>query len=167
MKAQLVSALKESLAEEKEIYKELLSLSVQKKDILIRNDVAGLNAAVRRETEFLKKLKPLAKYRGVMLEGLSKEAGFKGVMTWNEVIALLSGEERREMEALKEEFAKVVADLKKATDLNRRLIETHLEYTSFCISVLTADTEAPGTYENTGHVTEGAVLRRGLIDQKI
>jgi len=165
--AQLVTVLKDALTEEKEMYKDLLSLSMQKKDILIKNDVAGLNTIVRRETEILRKIKTQAKYRTTMLEGFAKEAGLKERISFDTVIRELKGAERREMEALKEEFEGIVRDLKKRNELNNRLIETHLEYNAFCIGILTQGAPTGDTYGSTGRIQEEIKPRRGLIDQKI
>ena len=68
---------------------------------------------------------------------------------------------------MKKEYAKLIRRLSDSNDLNKKLLETHMQYTTFCIGVLTQNTAASDLYNGRGGVAEDNTSRFGLIDQKI
>lgn len=164
---QLIYALKNAMTAEKDAYLSLLGLSERKRDILINNDVEGLSKLIREETNCIKAMKPLSSEREAILGQMAQKKGIVGNIKMDELITLANGCMQQELSDLKQEFNQAIMELSRLNELNKKLIDTHLQYTSFCIETLTQSGNTGDTYSSTGQITEGNKQKFGLIDQKV
>ena len=162
---QLYSELKKVMTAERDYYAGLLALSEKKKEILIKNDVNGLNRIVRQETDYLRAMKPIAGEREMILKMIARQSGL-GEIGMDDIISMAEGSDAEELENLQHEFKKVLKSLADLNDLNKTLIQTQLQYTAFCIEILTNRSGTGDTYNNTGTFEENK-KRFGLIDQRV
>lgn len=155
------------LGQECKIYKNLLTMSEQKKDILIQGDVDALDAMVSREKEALQKISSLERMRE---DTTSSTALEQGIETKNvrleEIIETCSGEEKDALQRIRFELGEVVKALSDNNAHNKMLIDTQLQYSAFCIEMLTGQTNMTNTYTNSGRVSDSAD-KRSLLDQTI
>lgn len=164
---QLIYALKNAMTAEKDAYRTLVGLSERKKDFLISNDVEGLNKLIREETNCVKAMKTLSLERESVLKQIADKKGLLDNLNMDDVIAFASGRLKQELSDLKQEFNRVIISLSRLNGLNKKLIDTHLQYTSFCIETLTQSGNTGDTYSSTGQVSEGNKQSFGFIDQKV
>ena len=162
-----IIALKDVMTAEKDAYFELLSLSEKKKDILIQNDIAALNTLIRRETEQMRLIKPLAQERQTLSKNIKEHYGLSKLETIDDVISLADGRLKDELATLKKDYNQILKRLSDCNDLNKKLIETQMQYTDFCIGVLTQNMKTSDIYNGNGSVSEDQTSRFGLIDQKV
>lgn len=158
--------LLEAMAAELDACSRLLELGKTKKEQLIHNRVNELNVTVRAEAESVKKLKSAAKRRQEALKGIALERGIQGEVSFDAVLGLLTPDKRAEAEQGKLSLKKSVEELSALNALNQRLIETQIQYTEFCINVLTGGSQGLDTYENTGHMKAESPAFTSLIDTK-
>jgi hypothetical protein len=144
----------------------LIELGKAKKDQLIENRVTQLNLTVRAESEAVKKLKTASKYRVEALKGVALEFGLEYPIELNDVLALLPNENREQAQGIKASIQLAVEELAALNALNQKLIETQIQYTEFCLSMLTEGPERLDTYENTGHMRGENPALKSLIDTK-
>lgn len=156
----------EAMAAERDACMRLLELGKAKKDQLVNNRVTELNLTVRAESEAVKKLKTAAKRRQEALKAIALEHGAAGELSFDDVLMFLPGEKRAEAAGFKSSFRETVAELAGLNALNQRLIETQMQYTEFCLSMLTGGAQGLDTYENTGHVRGEIPALKSLIDTK-
>lgn len=162
-----IAMLADILGQECEIYKRLLTISEQKKDILIQGDVDALDSMVSREKEALLKIRSLERMRENAAGSAALEQGItlKNVRL-DEIIQTCSDEEKDVLERIKTEMDEVVKALSANNTHNKMLIDTQLQYSAFCIEMLTGQTNMPNTYTNSGTVSDSAV-KRSLLDQTV
>lgn len=165
MSAYLVELL-EAMTAERDACFRLIELGKTKKDQLIENRVTELNLTVRAESEAVKKLKTAAKHRIEALKGIALEFGLDHSIEFDNVLALLHPEKRTEAQGIKASVQAAVEELAALNALNQRLIETQIQYTEFCLSMLTEGPERLDTYENTGHMRGETPVLKSLIDTK-
>ncbi len=145
--------LKDSLNGEIAVYQELLLLSEQQKEAVINNDVKSISSIAEKQQSLLNSLKKIKSERDGRLGDLWQKS--EGVELGDELKRLFA---RRENEAGK---------LRAASALNKTLINTQLEYTSFCINLITGQGSVPGTYSGSGTIKDEGVPYSRVIDQTI
>lgn len=158
--------LLEAMAAERDACSRLLELGKGKKEQLVHNRVSELNLTVRAEAETVRKLKSAAKRRQEALKGISLEQGSQGEISFEDVLALLPQGKREEAMRFKASFKQTVEELAELNVHNQRLIETQIQYTEFCLTMLTGGAQGLDTYENTGHVKAEVPALKSLIDTK-
>ena len=156
----------EAMTAERDACFRLLELGKAKKDQLIENRVTELNLTVRAESEAVKKLKAAAKRRTEALKGMALEFYIDHPIEFGDVLELLPSEVRAETRGIKASVQAAVEELVALNALNQRLIETQIQYTEFCLSMLTEGPERLDTYENTGHMRGETPVLKSLIDTK-
>lgn len=147
--------LKDSLNGEIAAYQELLLLSEQQKEAVINNDVKSISSIAEKQQSLLNALKKIRSERDGRLGALWQKGAGDGGKLGDELKRLFA---QRESEANK---------LRAASALNKTLINTQLEYTSFCINLITGQGSVPGTYSGSGTIKDEGVPYSCMIDQTI
>ena len=154
--------------DEKDIYKILLDLSMQKKGVIIQNQLATLNSIIQQETELVNKIRRFEKMRAINLQEIAVAQNAEGeIFSIDEIISLADGRLKEELINLKREFGGILSELTRYNALNRKLIYTHLEYTSFCINLLSRHANVSDTYDRRGCTREEKMTNIRLFDQKV
>ncbi len=163
----VLGALKSVLELETVEYKQMLALAAEKKEVLFKSDVQGLELIVARELTALKKIKQLEAEREALI---GKAAALshrpKNTMRLSDMIELLDGELRADFINIRDELSNVVAQLKSSNKANKGLIETQLQYASFCVNLLAGHAGPLSTYSNVGQMNDKEELTY-LIDRSI
>ncbi len=164
----LVRALKNGMSKEKEIYSNLLALATEKKEVLIKNDMARLDEIQQMEGEALEALQSLNTMQNVTLEKIAQKKHLSESPDLTGIIELLQDErEKDELRVFQQDFQALIIELQEKNELNQRLLETHLQYTSFCIEMMTQGDAVGDLYGNTGHVADEPAQRRGFINREV
>ena len=163
----VLGALKSVLELETAEYKQMLALAAEKKDVLFKNDVQGLELIVAREMTVLKRIKQLEAER----EALIARAAIlshrpKNAIRLSDLIEMLDGDMRAEFSRIRDELTDVVSQLKNSNKANKGLIETQLQYASFCVNLLAGHTGPLSTYSHAGQMNDKEELTY-LIDRSI
>ncbi|HWR22914.1 MAG TPA: flagellar export chaperone FlgN, partial [Feifaniaceae bacterium] len=82
------------------------------------------------------------------------------------IIKNVPDEERRELDRLRGRYQEVVRELSALNELNQGLLQTQLQYTSFCMDMLMQAKPVGGTYGSTGQANAEYQQGRRLIDQE-
>lgn len=163
----VLSALKSVLELETGEYKQMLALAAEKKDVLFKNDVQGLELIVARELTVLNKIKQLEAEREALI---AKAAALshrpQSTMRLSDMIDLLDGDMRTDFIKIRDELSDVVAQLKNSNKANKGLIETQLQYASFCVNLLAGNAGPLSTYSQVGQMNNKEELTY-LIDRSI
>lgn len=153
---------------EKTVYNELLRLSKIKKDILIKNDVDELNKIILKEKEANKKIIALEKRRELSVEKIARQCSKQAAdVTLDFITNMAQGMMKKQLMDLKDNFTLLLKELSDSNDINKDLINTQLDYTAFCLDVMTQSTNTSETYNNAGGVNDDKKQRIGIIDQKV
>lgn len=163
----LMHELEYAMAGELENYVGLLQYAKEKKAALINNDLDELDVLVKLENEIVNRLKTVAVQRESLFEAIANEDGFAGIVDLEYVLQKLPAAERTTIEQLRDRYKSIIRDLSALNSLNQNLLQTQLQYTEFCIDILTKSSfSSNNMYGSTGFVnTENVAIRR-LIDQE-
>lgn len=158
--------LKSAIAGEKDIYSNLLDFAKKKKEIIVNHRVNELNEIIRVETELVEQIRILDEKRITAIKDITRQTGDEETNDINAVLSNLSAPLREEMETLIKELKGVLRELWKLNHINQKLIETQLQYTAFCIEIMTQSNRAGDLYGSNGQVNPDNV-NLGFVDRKV
>jgi flagellar biosynthesis/type III secretory pathway chaperone len=163
---QLFDKLKELIARQTSAYGELLELSRSEKEAIIKNDVPKLNAIVEQEQKVLKTIKKLESERKELFSSFSEETGIEKPYI-SDIIAMTAGPVGEELKATEEELESTAAELNRVNKINKMLIETQIQYSSFYMDLLAGPVNTMETYSNSGRLNDKAAVSNRLLDQSV
>ncbi len=121
--AQLVKCLNT----QKFLYGELLKLSEEKRQAIVKNDINALNEIVDKEKELIAQLSAIENFRLKCSEKINKDLGLSGDSTLADVIQKAEGT-ADVLEGLLKELSGVIKKLKGVNEVNNGLINMQLDY---------------------------------------
>jgi flagellar biosynthesis/type III secretory pathway chaperone len=142
--AGLVSSLIDVLKGQTELFREVIALSVDKKEFIIKNDIEKLRELVKQENVIVPKALKGDKDREKIMADISVVMNKKlEDLTLSYLAELMQGQPEHEalVKAI-DEFARAIADLKAANDSTKMLIENALEYIEFNMNIIHSSLEA-------------------------
>jgi flagellar biosynthesis/type III secretory pathway chaperone len=145
----------------------LLSLAHEEKDAVIKNDVKRLSALVEKQQAALAALNKLEAERVDRLSRFYAEAGMPAGSRLRDAVETAGGALRERLKGLVKELESAAAKLRRAGTLNRMLIDTQLQYTSFCMNLLMGGGDSLNTYSGSGRLNERITASPRLVDQGI
>lgn len=164
----LFIVLKDVMIHETTAYKEMLSLSKQKKEVLVKNNTKELDLIVASEQAILKIIKKLELKREELIQDIATEYhALQDALHLKNIIDVVKGNLHDELIQVKTELEKVLAELADYNMLNKTLIDTHLQYSAFCMEVLNDQLNSVNTYSHSGDMSNEKTSRYGLFDTKV
>ena len=164
----LLFDLKDVMQQELIAYKEILTKSKHKKEALLQNDVAMLDRIVAHEWNLVKTIRQLEKDREGLIEQIAAEYGLPCQNLRLDVIAdLLDSGMKAEFAQLKTELTHVISEVEKLNMVNKGLVDTHLQYSAFCVNLLTGHINTLNTYSHSGRMSETQESATLILDRMV
>ncbi len=164
----LFSQLLDVMQQELVAYKDILNKAKQTKDVLLKNDVAMLDHIVAHEGNVVKTIKHLESQREQIIRIIARDNGMSFADLKLEDIAVLKDNaERSSFLKLKEEFSNVLSEIEALNRVNKALVETHLQYSAFCVNLLTGSTNTIGNYSLSGRISEPQERSTLILDRMV
>ena len=161
---ELIEALEETLA----LYRYMLELSGNKKDVLVRGKPVELEAINREEESLL--------LQGKELEHRRAKATAVLVTAWDmanakpsldELAAVATPDDGERLHTLKQEFAATLKELSRLNAVNAKLTEQALAFVNYNLNLLTRRQAEP-TYAPAGAAAfKGSAMSAALLDRKV
>ncbi|WMJ78586.1 MULTISPECIES: flagellar protein FlgN [unclassified Sedimentibacter] len=142
------------LEESSNLYKNFLELEYKKYDTVIKNDIETLDDIVSKEQAYYLKIRGIEQKREKLLDSM----GYKN-MTLKEVIEAADDKKAAMLKEKYEEFAKIIAEVKKISDLCKTIIKVRMHRIDRAIKQL-------GEKENTYTVQESKNKTKSLLLSK-
>ena len=159
---ELIEALEETLV----LYRYMLELSGNKKNILVRGKPVELEAINREEESLLLKGKELEHRRAKATAVLVTACGLTNDKpTLAELADVAEPETAAQLLTLKTEFAAVLKDLTRLNAVNAKLTEQALAFVNYNLNLLTRRQAEP-TYAPVGAAFKESALS-ALLDRKV
>ncbi|KXG78812.1 hypothetical protein AN618_01500 [Fervidicola ferrireducens] len=155
----LVDQLIGNLKNQTELYRELLSLSEKKTDVLVKGDVKTLGEITDVEQEMILKLGKMESERMKIAQSLCG-----GETTAEKLKEILPEEKKKEFDRIAEELKEILLKLQHRNEINEKLIRRALEYINFSIELMTSAAKKATGYDAGGRTSEEETLR--IIDRK-
>jgi len=153
---------------EKEVVKQMLALSEQKKASIIGGDVKKLGLILESEEVLSYDLRDLEQRRVALTDALAGQLGQSGrKLTLLEIAGMAeSPADQHRLNALRVELIGMLGKLERLNKINRELLRRKLNYIDAMLGLLTQDEPIGGTYDSTGSLG-GQYRSTGLFDQSI
>jgi len=158
----LITELVNVLVEEADLYKELVNIAGQKKELIISNRVDELKATTSQENTTAGKIQRLEKKRLSLICDIANVLNEKEAnITLTALANIIS--DQPEAESLNKVAARLkdsLTDLKELNDQNKVLIENALGYIDFSMNVMRSSLDgAPVVYSASGEeISSGHTL---------
>ena len=157
--AGMMQQLIEVLNDQAQRYEELLGLSNEKTDVIVKNDVDELQKITNLENIITSQHNKLEKKRLSLVAditevlGLAKQKPEDVTLTY--LIELMEGqEEQADLQVVGEKIRDTLDKLKEKTSFNAELIQNSLDYIEYSLNIMRG-TQQPPTYSiKDGHVSE-------------
>jgi flagellar biosynthesis/type III secretory pathway chaperone len=139
-------------------YEELLGLSLEKKEAIVKNEIEELQKITNLEQRIVSQNNKLEKKRMALTADIAEVLG-KGSqeITLGELITLMDGQdEQASLKAVGNRIRDVMHKLGEANDLNNALIQNALDYVEYSLNVIRSSTDPvqPTISIKGGQITE-------------
>ena len=159
---ELIEALEETLA----LYRYMLELSGNKKDVLVRGKPVELEAINREEESLLLQGKELEHRRAKATAVLVAACGLgNDKPTLAELADVAEPDAAKRLLSLKEDFSTVLQELSRLNSVNAKLTEQALAFVNYNLNLLTRRQAEP-TYAPTGVAFRESAMS-ALLDRKV
>lgn len=143
----------EILKKQLEIYQEILKISENKTDIIVKDEVEELQSMVSREEELVPQFISLERQRISLLKEFSKSKGIKDILKIPELVEYFP-ENKDELMRLRTEILDTAEKIKVKNEMNEKLIKNSLDYINFSVGLMTGTNRGTGTYGKQGETNK-------------
>lgn len=162
----LADGLTDVLANEAELYREVLKISHEKTRIIVEGKVAELDGLNRQEQTLIFQIADLEEIREKIVvkfaEYYKKDAP---TLTVSIIAGMLPQEKARQLQDVLAELSKLLKEIKEVNTLNAKLIKNSLEYIDFSVNLLTGVEASGNLYGNSGQTNDGR--KKNFLDIKL
>lgn len=145
------------------IYRQLLLLSQQKQQELVKGSIDELAALVRQEEQLILRLSRLEEERYRCAEGLVALLGLPEGVTLGEILAAVPGEERQVLEGQQDELVRLLDQMAALNRENVGLINQALRFVNSTMDALTQDPRT--TYQADKEMKTGGTSK--IVDKTV
>ncbi len=165
----LITALQAVLKQETKEYSLILALAGEKKESLLKNDVAELERIVAKEWVVLKKIKQLETEREGLIGKIAALCRMpRDTLRLEHIMDVLDDDIKQDFKRIKKELESVLEELSEQNFVNKGLIDTHLAYSAFCVNLLTGHLNKKlGVYSHSGVIMDRHETGNLLVDQMV
>ena len=145
----------EILKKELEIYQEMLKISEEKTDIIVKDKVDELEEMTAKEENFVKQFIELEKERIQLVKSFATEHGLGEKVVKIPELCEYVPEDKDELMSLRKDILAIVEKIKNKTELNAKLLKNSLEYINFSVGLATGSSTSNGIYGQSGTTGRG------------
>ena len=162
-----MSRIIKTLEDLEKIYENLLSLSEEKKNLIIEGKVKELDKILQIENQLVMKISKLESEREDAITKLAQELNLpKENLTVSYVCNVVKDPRCTMLSKITKRIGNILNKLKEVNEVNGKLIEQSLEYIRFSINLITDSLETHnGVYE--AKADEGKDKKASLFDAKV
>lgn len=148
--AGMMDQLVEILSEQTERYGELLGLALEKRDVIIHNDIEALQKINHLENMVISQNQKLEKKRMELVADMALVLGEKEAdLTMPKLIELMEDnkEEQKALIEVRDRIKEVLGELKEINNQNGELVQNALDYIEFSTNLIRSSMgQQPATY---------------------
>lgn len=146
------------LEKENSIYEKLLSISKEKKKVIIDGKIDELDSIIKMEGNLVLEISKLEDEREKTVNDLAKELGCnREELSISYLCGKLENNRAEHLKKIADSIGGTLKELKEINDLNGKLIEQSLEYVNFSINLMADVLEEQ----------QGAFKGKSLFDAKV
>jgi len=147
-------ALLDLIGTQKSVYDELLQLSRNKKDAIVTGDVSRLDSVLEAEELLLLHLGGLEQRREQMVRSLSGPCSEESSGPRARALQGMTPGQRKKLDELQTSFTGTLEAVSQVNEVNRQLLQMHLEYVQQVIGETTL------MVQTTSYAADGCLTQR-------
>lgn len=159
----------ELLERQKKTHEELLGLSYEKRQAIVKSDTGRLNEIVHQELKGLAKMNQHEKRRSALLKDISRTLGIgESEITLSMIIGKADGEKRDRLIALQKELIELLNSQAEINKQNQELLKLQLDYSDVMLNVFVgSDDPLNNFYSDNGRSGDDKRQSAGLFDRQV
>jgi len=162
----LLTELIELLETQKELYSNLLDLSISKKDAIVKTNVNELDNIVKAEQILLLRLGEVESKRQRLIEQIAKEYKVnKEEVNLEFVLNQLNSSQKNKVMDIRVQFINILDDITKYNNVNKKLLEKQLSFVSMTLNAITGSGNTID-YNQEGELNK-IPPKISIIDEKV
>ena len=162
----LLTELIELLETQKELYSNLLDLSISKKDAIVKTNVNELDNIVKAEQILLLRLGEVESKRQRLIEQIAKEYKVnKEEVNLEFVLNQLNSSQKNKVMDIRGHFINILDDITKYNNVNKKLLEKQLSFVSMTLNAITGSGNTID-YNQEGELNK-IPPKISIIDEKV
>jgi len=162
----LLTELIELLETQKELYSNLLDLSISKKDAIVKTNVNELDNIVKAEQILLLRLGEVESKRQRLIEQIAKEYKVnKEEVNLEFVLNQLNSSQKNKVMDIRGQFINILDDITKYNNVNKKLLEKQLSFVSMTLNAITGSGNTID-YNQEGELNK-IPPKISIIDEKV
>ncbi len=128
------------LTREKECCEALLAQSHKKKEALVQNDVAAIEAITSVELDLIQSMTDVEQERLAQTRRIAENLGIAEELTIHKMIELSDGAEAAQLKKLRDDLSSILEEQLRLNELNNSMIEAQLTYIDYMLNATTPST---------------------------
>ncbi len=168
--ASVIQELITVLTEEQQLYEKIIPIALEKKNVIIKNNLESLQEITEQEQLAIDQVTALEKKRSEVIVNIGILLNRKpDELTLKEIIRLLENQpkEQKQLSQIHDQLKQTVQELKNINIQNKSLIVQSLEMIEFNMNLIQSTRMSPGNNYTKGAITEDApALQAGMFDAK-
>ncbi|MDR0380579.1 MAG: flagellar protein FlgN [Oscillospiraceae bacterium] len=155
------------LTAERDVHRELLDLSESKKGAITENNISDLDGIVKQEQVLLTRLNEWERKRRDCVSALAVRLGqHTSDIVLQDFLNVSDVRHAERLNALCTELTDLLDRQVRLNDVNRRLIESRLDYIQYTLDAV-SQRQSPSLLYDGGGADAPAVRKNNIIDQKV
>jgi hypothetical protein len=155
-----------ALDKEYEIYKEVLEVAKQKKQIIVEGKMKELDDITSKEQAIILSIGKLESIRAAILKNIVNELDIDEAQNISQLSKYLDDKSKKKILAIRDKFKDILIGVRNQNDLNNKLIQQSLEYIEFNKNLLTSLENQGSTYSSNADEKD-IKIKNNLFDAKI
>ncbi|MCR8984021.1 flagellar protein FlgN [Brevibacillus laterosporus] len=151
-----------------ELHQALYTLALEKREVLVKNDMQQLTDLIKKEQQLLKAVQRTELLRKDMTNTIFNEKGVTVTDgTLQDVIRLCTDVEmKNQLTQRREELLRVIGKLKEENEQNQQLLQYSLDFVNMSLDLFTDRPEEDFIYKNPGNQQIHSSMNRSIFNHK-
>ncbi|GIO01379.1 flagellar protein FlgN [Brevibacillus laterosporus] len=151
-----------------ELHQALYTLALEKREVLVKNDMQQLTDLIKKEQQLLKAVQRTELLRKDMTNTIFNEKGVTVTDgTLQDVIRLCTDVEmKNHLTQRREELLRVIGKLKEENEQNQQLLQYSLDFVNMSLDLFTDRPEEDFIYKNPGNQQIHLSMNRSIFNHK-
>ncbi|GAE87773.1 flagellar protein FlgN [Acetivibrio straminisolvens] len=166
MDNRLINDLMDILLQESKIYEDILEISKNKTDVIVKGKVNELESITNLEQSLIFKIAKLEESRENLVSEISGILGINSSdITISELEKHVDQKQAERLKEYKEHMSSIIAEIKDINEINSRLIKNSIDFIDFSINILAGANSEGNNYSKAGQINDSK--KKAYFDIKL
>ncbi|HOM01326.1 MAG TPA: flagellar protein FlgN [Acetivibrio sp.] len=166
MNNRLINDLMDVLSQESKIYEDILEISKNKTDVIVKGKVSELESITNLEQSLIFKIGKLEESRENIVSEISDAIGINpSEITMSELEKHVDENQAERLRDYKKHMSSIIEEIRDINEINSKLIKNSIDFIDFSINILTSINAQGNNYSKEGQINDGK--KKNYFDIKL